>query len=39
MENFSWEAFECSVKVGDAVLREETDKVKSLERVLARRGW
>lgn len=36
MKNFGWEAFECGVKVGNAVLREETDEVKSLERVLAR---
>ena len=39
MEKFGREAFECGVKVGNAVLREETDEVKTLERVLARRGW
>ena len=39
MEDLSREAFENRVKVGNAVLREETDEVKTLERVLARRGW
>ena len=39
MENFGREAFERGVKVGNAVLREETNEVKTLERVLAWRGW
>ena len=39
LENFGREAFECGVKVGDAVLCEETDEIESLERVLTRRGW
>ena len=39
MEDLGREAFESCVKVCNAVLREETDEVKTLERVLAWRGW
>ena len=39
LENFRREALKGGMKVGDAVLCEETDEVESLERVLARRGW
>lgn len=39
MKNLGREAFESCVKVGNAVLREKTDEVETLERVLARRGW
>ena len=39
LEDGGREALESGMKVGDAVLCEETDEVKSLKRVLARRGW